>query len=52
MSHVITDTPILVGDIVRKGENAVYQHFHFFWQCLKKHSLLGSFKLVTIIVKG
>ena len=31
-------------NIVRKGENAGYQHFLLFPQCFQKASFLGSFK--------
>ena len=34
----------MVGNIVEKGENADYQHFLLFPQCLQKTSLLGLLK--------
>ena len=35
-----------VGNIVGKGENAGYQHFHFFPHCFQKASNVGSLKVV------
>ena len=35
-------------NIVRKGENAGYQHFLLFPQCFQKASLSGSLKVKTV----
>ena len=37
-----------VENIVGKGENAGYQHFHLFSQCFQKASFLGSLKVRTV----
>ena len=45
---VLEKLKIILGrkeNIVRKGENAVYQHFLLFPQCFQKTSLLGLLKV-------
>ena len=37
-------------NIVGKGENAGYQHFHLFPQCFQKSSFSGSLKVETCVV--
>ena len=37
-----------VENIVRKGENAGYQHFLLFPQCFQKVSFSGSLKVVIV----
>ena len=37
-----------IVNIVQKGENAVYQHFLLFPQCLQKASHTGSLKVVIV----
>ena len=41
-----------VGNIVGKGENAVYQHFLLFPQCFQKASVLESLKNGDCVVKS
>ena len=36
-----------IGKIVRRGENADYQHFLLFQQCFQKAFLSGASKVIT-----